>query len=205
MNIHIDPEQEYKMMMQFFQGGGEVEGMPEEMLRTRKLWKRADQLIRRYPYYDNEKIAKQLLADFPEYNLSLSSAKRHVTSAKKYFDFVETETPATHRRILTTLLYKQIEKLNIYQANNPVNAAKIINQLAQTIAGINHLYEKDKEEEKELEEPIIVLSEKDFDDMNIKVLPEKELYKLIDKITEAVDLNPEERQKMIDKDVRGIL
>jgi hypothetical protein len=205
MRVPIDPEKEYKMMLQFFQNGGTSDNMPEELLRTRRIWKRADELIRKYPWYNNEKIANNLIADMPEYDMALITAKQHVIAAKKYYDTAETSTPATHRRILTDILYRQIAKLEAYQAHNPIGAAKAIAELNKQIALMNHVYEKE-EPVKELEgDTIMILSSQDNEFPELPSYSKKELYKIIDKITESIDLNPEERQKLIDKDVEGKL
>jgi len=205
MNVNISPEQEYQMMQAFFTNGGVVENMPEEMLRTRRLWKRADEIIRKAPWYDNEKIANQLISDFPEYTMSLSAAKRHVTAAKKYFDFVETDTPATHRRILTSLLYKQMAKLIEYQPYNPVQTAKVIEQLSNRIAAINHLYEKEEQGEADTGDLNLIISTQEINFPDIKQLTSKELYTIIDEITDCVELTDEEKQLIIQKDVENKL
>ena len=206
MDYNIKPKEEYDMMLQFFQTGGTVETMPEELLRTRLIWKRADALILKYPYYNNEKIAEQLRADFPEYDLAVSTAKNHVTNAKKYFDFVETESPATHRRILTTLLYKQIailEQQQILQPTKGHQIGKVIDALSNRIASINHLYEKETAAPEEEGDVTIILSNNALDFEDIPVISDAELYKTIDKISSVVPLSTEEKQKIIDKDVKG--
>lgn len=205
MNIHIDPEKEYRMMQQFFQNGGNVDNMPKELLRVRQIWKEADRLIRRYGYYDNERIANQLIADHPEFNLAPSTAKQHVTAAKRYFDFVETETPATHRRRLTDLLYKQIEKLQIYQPNNPINSSKVINELIKTIAFINHLEKEDEPPKIDETGSMLVISDAAIDFPDMKRYTDAQLYAIIEDVTEIVDLTPAEKKKLIDKDVNGKL
>jgi len=206
MNYSIKPNEEYDMMLQFFQTGGTIETMPEELLRTRLIWKRADALILKYPYYNNEKIAQQLRADFPEYDLALSTAKNHVTNAKKYFDFVETESPATHRRILSTILYKQIAILEQQQIAQPTKAhqiGKVIDGMSNRISSINHLYEKETAAPDEEGDVTIVLSNNSLEFEDIPDVTDAELYKSIDKIASVVSLSTEEKQKIIDKDVKG--
>jgi len=206
MNINILPETDYNIMQQFFQNGGTIDNMPPELLRVRLIWKRADEIIRKFPYYNNERIANQLISDFPEYNLSLSTAKRHVSNAKKYFDLVETETPATHRRILTELAYKQIallENMQIAYPNRAHMVSKIIENWHNRIASINKLYDKEIEEIDNKRDITVILSgnELDFDD--VPKISDKELYKIIDEVADFADLKPAEKQKIIDKDVKG--
>jgi hypothetical protein len=206
MNFKISHENEYQMMEQFFRTGGTIESMPAELLRVRRIWKRADELVRKYPYYNNEQIANQLIADLPEYNLALSSAKNHVTYAKKYFDFVETETPATHRRILTTILYKQIALLQEVQKKQGINAhniAKSIELITNRIASMNKVYNEEIAVEEQTGDIFIMLSEKDLFFPDIPKISDKELYKIIDEITDCVDITNVEKQKIIDKDVKG--
>jgi hypothetical protein len=208
MNYKIDPEDEFLMMQEFFLSGGNVDSMPAELLRIRKIWMRADELVRKYPYYNNEKIANQLISDLPEYNLCLSTAKKHVTYAKKYFDLVESESPATHRRILSSILYKQIKKLQELQNVQGTKAhhiAKVIEGLVNRIASINHLYDKEVKDDEPTGDIVVVLSEKDFDFEDIETISDKELYKIIDQIAGAVEITPAEKQKIIDKDVKGKL
>jgi len=206
MNVKLDPREEYDMMTQFFQTGGSIETMPEELFRVRTIWKRADELVRKYPYYNNEKIAEQLRADFPEFDLAITTAKNHVTNAKKYFDFVETETPATHRRILTTLLYKQIAILEQQQLKQPLRAhqiAKVIDGLANRISSINHIYDQEPAPQKEQSDMTLILSNNSMDFEDIPIITDKELYDTIEKITQVVSISTEEKQKIIDKDVKG--
>jgi len=206
MNLKINPKDEYEMMQQFFLSGGTIESMPPELLRIRKIWLRADQLVRKYPYYNNEQIANQLIADLPDFNLALSTAKNHVTYAKKYFDFVETESPAAHRRILTTILYKQIsilEQLQTRQGSNAHHISKVIEKLTNRIASINGAYNEDKATEEQQGDIIVMLSDKDLDFPDIEKISDKELYQIIEDVTDYVDITNEEKQKIIDKDVKG--
>ncbi len=208
MNHNITPETEYEMMQQFFQSGGTIETMPDELLRVRKIWLHADRLVRKYPYYNNEKIAKQLIADLPEFNLALSTAKNHVTYAKKYFDFVETESPQTHRRILTEICYKQIAILERQQLQSPRRAhliSKIIEHWSNRIASINHLYEKEKQEQFEHGDITLIISDDDLKFPDLKSISDKELFKIIDKVAEEVEITTAEKQQIIEKDVNGKL
>jgi len=202
---NIDPEKEYKLMSSFLMSGGNLDGMPEELRRIRLIWKRADELIRKTPFYNNERIAQLLLVEFPEYEMGLSTAKNHVTAAKKYFDSVETETPATHRRILTDILYKQIVKLNAYQAHSPVQTAKAIAEISKMIASINHLFEKEEKNVSQEGETFIIVSSNDNDFPDIPHYTKKELFKIIDEISNVIDISETEKQKIIDKDVHGKL
>lgn len=206
MNLHISPDSEFDMMQQFFLNGGSSDSMPEELLRVKRIWKRADELVRKYPWYDNEKIANQLMADLPEYPMSLSSAKRHVTNAKKYFDHVETETPATHRRILTDILYRQIAILEQQQLAYPWKAhqiSKAIEQVSNRISSLNHLYDREAEEPAEQGDIYLSLSSNDLEFPDIPSITEKELQKAIKKVTEVVEVTPEEIETLIKKDVKG--
>jgi len=206
MNYNLDPEDEFLMMQEFFLSGGTADSMPESLLRIHKIWKRADDLVRKYPYYDNEKIANQLISDFPEYDMALSTAKNHVTSAKKYYDFVEAESPNTHRRILTTILYKQIAKLEALQREQGTKAhhiAKVIQDLVNRIASINHLYDKEKQDETRQGDIYVILSENDLEFEDIDYITDKELYGIIEDVTDKVSITPAEKQKIIDKDVKG--
>jgi hypothetical protein len=206
MNLNISPEIEFDMMQQFFLNGGNSDNMPEELLRVKRIWKRADELVRKYPYYDNEKIANQLMSDLPEYNLALSTAKKHVTYAKKYFDQVEAETPATHRRILTDILYRQIAILERQQLVLPSKAhqiSKVIESISNRISSLNHLYDQEKEQNENQGDIFLVLSNNDLDFPDIPSISEKELQKAIKKVTEEVDISPDEFEKIMQKDVKG--
>jgi len=208
MNLNITPENEFQMMEQFFQNGGTLDNMPQELLRVRRIWKRADEILRKFPWYDNEKIANQLIADLHEYQLSLSTAKNHVTYAKKYFNFVEAESPETHRRILTELAYKQIavlEKLQLEQPRKAHQVSKVIEQWHNRIASINHLYDKQETEKEDNRDIFVVLSDDDLKFEDVPYISDKELYSIIDDVAEFADMTPSEKQKMIDKDVKGKL
>ena len=81
--------------------------------------------------------------------------------AKKYFDTVETETPATHKRLLTELCYKQIAKLTKHQKDYPTKAhitSKSIETWANRIASINGLYNETNEIAPAIGDTYILLS-----------------------------------------------
>jgi len=207
MNHKINPFQEYELMLNFFQTGGNLEKMPSDLKRIHTIWKRADELVRKYPYYNNEKLAEQLRTDFAELDLTLSIAKRHVTQAKKYFDFVETETPATHRRIITTILYKQIAMLEQQQFIQPSKADRIaqtIEKIAHRIAALNKVYSEEKEEAPEEDNDItFILSTDSTQFEDIPDISDAELYRTIDKITKVIPISPEEKAEIIAKDVKN--
>ncbi len=206
MNLTIHPETEYNMMQEFFLNGGTSDTMPEELLRVRRIWKRADELVRKYPYYNNEKIANQLIVDLSEYNLALSTAKQHVTYAKKYFDQVEAESPATHKRILSDLLYRQIAMMEEQQARYPSKAhqiGKTIEVLVNRLASINHLYDKETEQEDAHGDVFLILSGNDLDFPDIPSVTETELQKAIKSVTDEIEVTPAEIDKIIEKDVKG--
>ncbi len=206
MNIKLTAEKEFQMMQEFFLNGGTIENMPPELFRVRHIWKRADEILRKFPYYNNEKIANQLMADLSEYDLSLSTAKNHVTYAKQYFNFVESETPETHKRILTEICYKQIAILEKHQLVNPDRAhlaSKSIELWSNRIASINGLYDKKEKIEAPKGDINIILSSDDMKFNDIPSLPEKELYSTIEEVTEIVDITESEKQKIISKDVEN--
>jgi len=206
MNLKITPENEYFMMLQFFQNGGTLDNMPEDLKRTRTIWMRADEILRKRPWYSNETIANQLIADLPEYNLALQTAKKHVTSAKKYFDFVETDSPATHRRILVEKAYKQIAILEALQISQPLKAhyiSKEIDNWCNRIAQLTKLYNEEEKDEEEIRDITIILDVNSMNFPDIKHVSQKELYKMIQDVTEYTDITPSEKQKIIHKDVEG--
>ena len=205
MNIKLDPEKEFKIMQQFFSNGGSVDNMPEELLRVRRIWKEADRLVRRYPYYDNEKIANQLMADLPEFKLATSTAKQHVTAAKRYYDFVETDSPETHRRILIDILYKQIAKLQIYQANNPIKTAEAICKITEQISRLKGLDKETGVPNVETGTSFLMLSSSALDFPDMRNYTDSQLYAIIEDVTDVVDLSPGEKKKLIDKDINGKL
>ncbi len=206
MNLNLPIENDYQMMSEFFQSGGTLENMPEALKRVRLIWLRADKILRDFPYYSNEKIAEQLRSDMAEYDLPLSTAKAHVTYAKKYFDTVEAETPATHKRLLTELCYKQIAKLTKHQKDYPTKAhitSKSIETWANRIASINGLYNETKEIAPAIGDTYILLSSDALKFNDIPDVTEKELYSTIEKVTKVIDVTETEKQKIIDKDVKN--
>ncbi|MCD6566515.1 MAG: hypothetical protein J7K53_11310 [Bacteroidales bacterium] len=206
MNLLTIQNNEYQMMLNFFQNGGTVDNMPPELLRVRRIWKRADELFRKYPYYANEKLANQLISDLPEYDLALSTAKKHITYAKKYFDFVETESPETHRRVLTTIAYKQIailEELQLKQPQKAAHISKMMENWSNRISSINHLYDENKETEQQHGDITIIISDNELDFPDLPKISDKELYTIIEDMTDVVDITTAEKQKLIDKDVKG--
>ena len=206
MNYNLKPENEFELMQEFFLSGGTVDNMPAELFRVRKIWLRADQLLRQFPYYNNEKIANHLIADLPEFNLALSTAKRHVTLAKRYFNEVEKETPATHRRILTELCYKQIAILEQQQLEYPKNAHNISKQIekwSNRLAALNKLYEPEKADDNTHGDITIILSSNELDFPDIPQISDKELYTIIDEVAEEIEITTKDKQKIIDKDVKG--
>jgi len=205
MNIKLAAETEYQMMQDFFLNGGSLDDMPEELRRVRRIWKRSDEILRKFPYYNNEKIAKQLIADLPEYDLSLQTAKLHVTNAKKYYNFVESEVPETQIRILTELAYKQIAVLEEQQKLYPAKAhliSKTIETYVNRIVSINGGYEKKKESE-DNGDIFLILSSDDTKFEDIDNVTEAELYSTIEEVTKVLDISETDKQKLIDKDVKG--
>ena len=209
MNYSISLKDEYQMMQDFFGSGGTIDSMPPELLRVRSIWKRADELVRKYPYYNNEKIANQLMADMPEHDLCLSTAKKHVSYAKKYFDFVETESPNTHRRILTEIAYKQIAMLEKSQLANPLRShhfSKQIEVWSNRVASMNKVYDKeDKITDERQGDLYFVFSDNAMEFEDVEDISDKELYKVIDQVTDKVDITTTEKKKIINKDVKGNL
>jgi len=206
MNIKLAAETEYQMMQDFFINGGSLENMPSELRRVRKIWKRSDEILRKFPYYNNEKIAKQLIADLPEYDLSLQTAKFHVTNAKKYYNFVESEVPETQIRILTELAYKQIAILEEQQKLYPAKAhliSKTIETYINRIVSINGGYDKKKETEDKGGDIFLILSSDDTKFEDIDNVTDAELYSTIEEVTKVLDITETEKQKLIDKDVKG--
>lgn len=206
MNLIIRPEEEFEMMQQFFVNGGTSDEMPEELLRLRIIWKRADELIRKFPYYNNERIANQLIADLPEYLNTLSTAKTHVVNAKKYYDLVETDTPETHKRILTDIAHKQIAALIEQQKACPQRAHQIsatIEKWVNRIASINKLYDDIVNDNFDSRDIVLVISDDSLAFPDIPDVTEKELYSTIEKVTKEIDITTAEQKRLIDKDVKG--
>lgn len=207
MNYSIAPKDEYQMMQDFFLNGGTLSSMPPELLRVRSIWKRADELVRKYPYYNNEKIANHLLSDMPEMDMCISTAKKHVTEAKKYFNFCEKESPETHKRILLEICYKQIAILEKLQIANPLranNVSKTIEQWSNRIASLSGAYDKEETSTEERQGDLyIVFSDKELDFPDIPDISDKELYKVIDDVTDKVSISTSEKKKLINKDVKG--
>jgi len=206
MNIKLGAENDFLMMQEFFQSGGTLDAMPEELRRVRLIWKRADDILRQFPYYSNEKIANQLRADLPEYDLSPRLARLHVTNAKKYYDFAEGESPETHQRLLTEICYQQIAVLKKHQLNFPSKAhitGKSIEAWVNRIASINSLYDKKEQKSEDTGDLFLILSSDDMKFPDIPNVTEKELYSVIEDVTQSVEITEAEKQKIISKDVKN--
>jgi len=207
MNLIISPQNEYKMMLDFFNSGGTITEMPTELLKIRTVWKRADELFRKFKYYNNEKLAKLLMDDMPEQDMALSTAKAHISNAKKYYNFVEKETPETHKRMLTDILYQQIAMMEAMQLEYPLRAdrySKQIEVIVNRIASINKLYEKEETQTNERQGDLTIIfssNTSNFDD--IEDISDNELYTIIEEVTEKTDLSNKEKNRLISKDVKG--
>jgi len=206
MNYKISPEADYEAMQSFFIKGGTIENMSDEYKKLHIIWKRSDEILRKFPWYHNEKIANQLIADFPEYDIPLKTAKNHVSNAKKYYDFTVNETPATQVRLLTEICHKQIAILQAHQQtykNKAHVTAKVIESWVHQIAVLNKLYADDVPVEKENSEINFILSSNDIDFDDVPSISEKEINKQLEKIAKAIDLTEAEKNQIYKKDVKN--
>jgi len=207
MNIKLSPKHELQLMSDFF-ATGNTDNMPPALERTMKIWKRADAILLKSPYLTTEKIAKQLIIEFTdEYPMVLSTARKHVIAAKQFFDQVSTETPQTHRRILVNILYKQLAKLQSIQHHNVTQYSKQIDAVVHRISMLTDAYNfnTDANENEYDTDMMFIVSDNAADFPDMEEISDKKLFNLIDKLADTVSLTEEQKQELIDKDIKGLI
>ncbi len=207
MIVKLAPEGEYQIMLDFFKNN-KTDAMPPKLNKLHTIWKRADSILRKNPAKGNSLIARQLIIDFPEYNLTQNIATKHVINAKKYFNDTQSDTSATHIRILSEIAYKQIAILIEHQFKYPSKApmtSKSIEMWVNRISSINGVYDKKNKSEinNTQNNLVLMLSSSDISFPDIPQVLDKDLYNIIDNIAKRTDISPSEKKQIIDKDVKN--
>ena len=136
---------EYEQVIEWFHKNDVDSELPAEFRRWLKLWKFADNLVCQ-GHLSLEAVAKMMVNNFPEENLTLKTAWRHVTNAVNYYNSSQNLSKDTHRRIAARHIDDMIAVLWEALPNNPAAMSKMILSAIKEKAEILDLKNHDDKE-----------------------------------------------------------
>lgn len=212
MNYKLSPEHEYIQLEEFYKQGENI-AMPVELQRLEIIYRFVHKFLEK-GYLSQSQIVNLAYSHFNavdnsgESDISFCLTKKtiwnHVTNARKFYNEKDLEDSETHRLRLTKLAYKQIDFLKSVAKYKPSAASKEIANWVRIIQDLQRL----KEPEQEIEfngDTFFVLSDKAEDFPDIDLVPDTELYEMIEGWSRTHDLTEQQRKQLIQKDVKGAI
>ncbi len=185
---------DYELVLDWFKTDGKGE-LPKQYQNWLKLWKYADQLVC-VGHLDHETIARMMVKEFPDENLTFRSALKHVVNAQNYYNSTQNLSRKTVRRILARQIDNLIAILYEVLPGDPINVSKQIGALIKEKREILQLHLPDKEAGEEEIPETVVIFDTDYKKHGYPGVSEKELKKMFREWEEAEIIDENERKQL---------